>query len=68
METIKQTECKFNNLDAWIIGGCTALGLGTGFFLFQSSATAIVGCIMIGIGVGLVISSLIAKKKNVKPD
>ena len=49
-----------------IIGGCTTLGTGVGFFLFNISVFAFVGSIMLGTGVGLIVTALmrLSMKRN----
>ena len=47
----------------WAIGGTTMLGVGIGLILLQTSAIWFVGSIIAGIGLGLVITSIISKKR-----
>ena len=45
-----------------IIGGCTVLGTGVGFFLFfvlSSDVFAFVGSIMLGVGIGMIITAIL---------
>ena len=46
----------------WAVGGGVILGIGVGFFLLPN-AFAFVGSIMVGLGLGLIITSIISKKK-----
>lgn len=47
----------------WAIGGGTMLGVGVGIIFLQTSAIWFVGSIIAGIGLGLVITSILSKKK-----
>ena len=47
----------------WAIGGGLMLGIGVGFFLLSHSVFAFVGSILGGLGLGLIITSIISKKK-----
>jgi len=47
----------------WSIGGGTMLGVGIGLIFLQISALWFVGSIIAGIGLGLVITSILSKKK-----
>lgn len=47
----------------WAIGGGTMLGVGIGLIFLQTSALWFVGSIIAGIGLGLVITSILSKKK-----
>ncbi len=48
----------------WAIGGGLLIGLGFGFFFLQESALAFVGCTLLGLGLGLVITSILSRKKE----
>lgn len=48
----------------WAIGGGTLLGLGIGFFFLRENALAFIGSLLGGVGVGLIITSIISRKKN----
>lgn len=45
----------------WATGGGLLAGVGVGFFLLPN-ALAMVGSIIAGLGIGLVITSILAKK------
>jgi F0F1-type ATP synthase assembly protein I len=47
----------------WAIGGGLLAGLGVGFFFLQTSPLAFVGSMILGLGIGLVITSLISRRK-----
>lgn len=53
---MKKDKCCKHDKEGMIIGGCTMLGLGVGFFLLQYSALYFVGALMCGIGLGLLIA------------
>jgi hypothetical protein len=46
---------------SWAIGGCTLIGLGTGFIFLKTSILWFVAALLIGIGLGLVLAALISK-------
>lgn len=46
------------------IGGGVLLGLGVGFFLLPMSPLFFLGSILAGLGLGLIITSIIARKKT----
>lgn len=48
----------------WAIGGGVIAGLGAGFFFLQHSALAFVGALIIGLGIGLIITSIISRKRG----
>lgn len=48
----------------WPVGGGLMLGLGVGFFFFETSIFAFVGCIMAGIGLGLMVAAFMARKQG----
>jgi hypothetical protein len=52
-----------NDKSTWATGGGLLLGIGVGFFFLMTSALAFVGSILAGLGIGLIITSLISKKK-----
>lgn len=48
----------------WAIGGGVLAGLGIGFFFLAESALMFVGSIIFGLGIGLLITSILARKKD----
>lgn len=48
----------------WAIGGGILTGIGVGFFFLKESALMFVGSIIIGLGIGLLITSIISRKKD----
>ncbi|MFC2027727.1 hypothetical protein ACFLU3_03460 [Chloroflexota bacterium] len=48
----------------WAIGGGLLAGLGVGFFFLPESALVFVGCMLLGLGLGLVITSILSRKKE----
>ena len=62
MKIIELKECRINTSDFRIIGSLAIIGLSAGFFVPQTSGMDFVACLMVGIGLGLVISSIFAKK------
>lgn len=52
------------NKSNWAIGGGILGGLGIGFFFLAESALMFVGCIILGLGLGLLMTSIISRKKN----
>ena len=48
----------------WAIGGGILGGLGIGFFFLEESALMFVGSIILGLGLGLLITSILSRKKN----
>ena len=48
----------------WAIGGGVLGGLGVGFFFLQQSALAFVGALILGLGIGLIITSIISRRKE----
>jgi len=55
---------KNDDKSTWVIGGTTLIGIGVGFIFLRTSILFFVASILIGIGSGLVITSLISRKKN----
>ena len=47
----------------WAIGGGILMGIGVGFFFLRQNPLAFVGCILLGLGVGLIITSIISRRK-----
>jgi len=60
MKTMNNKEDKSN----WAIGGGILAGLGIGFFFLAESALMFVGSIILGLGIGLLITSVLARKKD----
>ena len=48
----------------WAIGGGVLAGLGIGFFFLTESALMFVGSIIFGLGIGLLITPILARKKD----
>tara|TARA_R110002126_G_scaffold26030_4_gene88420 strand:+ start:1170 stop:1343 length:174 start_codon:yes stop_codon:yes gene_type:complete len=48
----------------WAIGGGILGGLGMGFFFLEESALMFVGSIILGLGIGLLITSILSRKKG----
>jgi hypothetical protein len=55
---------KKDDLNSYVIGGTTLIGIGVGFIFLRTSALLFVASIMIGIGLGLVIAPIISRKKG----
>ena len=49
---------------SWAIGGTTLIGVGVGLIFLKTSVLFFVASILIGIGSGLVIASIISRKKE----
>ncbi|MGD6852545.1 MAG: hypothetical protein ACQCN6_10850 [Candidatus Bathyarchaeia archaeon] len=47
----------------WAIGGGIVIGLGVGFFLLPLSSLYFVGSLLVGLGIGIVISSILHRRK-----
>ncbi|GAA4941027.1 hypothetical protein GCM10023314_12440 [Algibacter agarivorans] len=56
---------KKEDKSTWAIGGMTMIGVGVGLFFMQSSPILMVACILIGIGLGLLIASILSRKKEI---
>jgi hypothetical protein len=54
---------KKDDKSTWAIGGGVILGLGIGFFFLQVSPLAFVGSLLAGLGLGLIITSIISRRK-----
>ena len=48
----------------WAIGGGTLLGVGIGLAVLKISVLWFVGSIIAGIGLGLMVTSILASRKN----
>ena len=48
----------------WAIGGGVIIGLGVGFFFLPGSPLYFVGSILLGLGLGLLVSSIISRRKS----
>lgn len=57
---------KKDDKSTWAIGGGLFLGLGVGFFFLKESALAFVGSLLAGLGLGLIVTSIIARRKEQK--
>ncbi len=53
-----------NDRSTWAIGGGVIIGIGVGFFFLKTDPLYFVGCIMLGLGIGLVITSILSRKKG----
>jgi hypothetical protein len=49
---------------SWAIGGMTLVGLGVGLIFIKASALLFVASLLSGIGVGLLIASVIPRKRG----
>ena len=49
---------------SWAISGTTLIGVGVGLIFLKTSVLFFVASILIGIGSGLVIASVISRKKE----
>jgi hypothetical protein len=47
----------------WAIGGGVLLGIGVGFFFLRENTLAFVGSILGGLGLGLIVTSILSRKK-----
>jgi F0F1-type ATP synthase assembly protein I len=47
----------------WATGGGLLLGLGVGFFFLKASPLAFVGSLLAGLGLGLILTSIISRRK-----
>ena len=56
---------KKEDKSTWAIGGMTMIGVGVGLFFMQSSPILMLACILIGIGLGLLIASILSRKKEI---
>ena len=54
---------KIGDRSTWAIGGTTLIGVGVGFVFLRVSPLFFVASILIGIGLGLVITSVISRRK-----
>ena len=56
---------KNKNVDKsdWATGGGLLLGLGVGFFFLRINVFAFVGSLLAGLGLGLIITSILSRKK-----
>jgi hypothetical protein len=62
-EEVKKLNKK-NDKSTWAIGGGLLIGMGVGFFFLQESVFAFLGSMFIGLGLGLVITTIISRKKD----
>jgi hypothetical protein len=53
-----------NDRSTWAIGGGVIIGIGVGFFFLNTNPLYFVGCIMLGLGIGLIITSILSRKKG----
>jgi len=54
---------KENDRSTWAIGGGVIIGIGVGFFFLQANPLYFVGCIMLGLGIGLVLTTILSRRK-----
>ena len=59
MKKQKQPEDKSD----WAIGGGLIAGIGVGLFFIPQSPITFVGFLLAGLGLGLIITSIVSKKK-----
>ncbi len=55
---------KKEDKSTWAIGGGILIGIGIGFFFLKESPLAFVGSVLSGLGLGLIITSIISRKKG----
>lgn len=55
---------KKDDKSTWAIGGGILMGIGVGFFFLRQNPLAFVGCILLGLGFGLMVTSIISRKKE----
>ncbi|MBT8183212.1 MAG: hypothetical protein KJN76_00100 [Eudoraea sp.] len=55
---------KINDRSTWAIGGMTLVGVGVGLIYVQTAPLVMVASILIGLGLGLVITTLISRKRG----
>jgi len=55
---------KKDDKSSWAVGGGVLLGIGVGFFFLRVNVMAFIGSIMAGLGLGLILTSLISRKKE----
>lgn len=55
---------KKEDKSTWAIGGGLLIGVGVGFFFLQQSPLGFVGSIIIGLGIGLIITSILSRKRD----
>ena len=54
---------KKDDKSSWAIGGGLLIGMGVGFFFLRISALAFIGSLLTGLGLGLVIATIISRRK-----
>ena len=54
---------KKGDKSSWAIGGGLLIGMGVGFFFLRTSALAFIGSLLTGLGLGLVIATIISRRK-----
>ena len=54
---------KSGDKSTWAIGGGLLMGMGVGFFFLKESVLAFIGSMFTGLGLGLVITTIISRKK-----
>jgi len=60
----KMNTNKKEDKSTWAIGGGILIGIGVGFFFLKESPLAFVGSMLSGLGLGLIITSIISRKKG----
>lgn len=54
---------KKEDRSTWATGGGVLMGVGMGFFFLKQNPLAFVGCILLGLGLGLMVTSILSRKK-----
>ena len=55
---------KKEDRSTWAIGGGVIIGIGVGFFFLPGAPLYFVGSMLLGLGIGIVISSILSRKKE----
>jgi hypothetical protein len=54
---------KKDDKSTWATGGGLLMGIGVGFFFMPAYPMAFVGSLLAGLGLGLIITTLVSRKK-----